>query len=205
MVCVDPHNAGDIITSDQFDWFELRSITTSPRPATAASCFMSPTLAAPRGRPVRNFNSKTMRRQKTRNVAAGLWAVSTADRSEDRQNTRCHQPVGQWNHVRLLISPDKCVHEINGVKYFEYVLHSEIQQPRRKSKFGKMEHFAKFDRGQSRFKAIMARFLSATSRSGLLRQKTADATAQKNGLCAFSSPTVVSGPCPAQINVSAGK
>src|ERR1035438_2479451 len=24
LVCVDPHNAGDIVTTDKFDWFELQ-------------------------------------------------------------------------------------------------------------------------------------------------------------------------------------
>ena len=35
------------------------------------------------------------------------------------------KPAGEWNHIRLLISPAKCEHEINGVKYFEYVIGSE--------------------------------------------------------------------------------
>jgi hypothetical protein len=56
--------------------------------------------------------------------------------------------VGEWNHVRLLISPDKCEHEINGVKYFDYVLGSEDFKARvAKSKFKSMKNFAKFDTG----------------------------------------------------------
>ena len=35
------------------------------------------------------------------------------------------KPAGEWNQIRLLLSPKKCMHEINGVKYFEYVLGSE--------------------------------------------------------------------------------
>ncbi len=58
------------------------------------------------------------------------------------------KPVGQWNHVRLLVSPEKCEHEINGVKYFEYVLHSDDFNARvAKSKFGNMANFAKSDLG----------------------------------------------------------
>ncbi|MDB6111834.1 MAG: secreted glycosyl hydrolase, partial [Pedosphaera sp.] len=58
------------------------------------------------------------------------------------------KPVGEWNHIRLLITPEKCEHEINGVKYFEYVLHSEDFNARvAKSKFGKMANFAKDDNG----------------------------------------------------------
>ena len=58
------------------------------------------------------------------------------------------KPVGEWNHVRLLITPEKCEHEINGVKYFDYVLHSEDFDARvAKSKFGKMADFCKADQG----------------------------------------------------------
>jgi hypothetical protein len=54
----------------------------------------------------------------------------------------------EWNHIRLVISPDKCVHEINGVKYFDYVLGSEDFNARvAKSKFGKMPLFAKSNTG----------------------------------------------------------
>ena len=58
------------------------------------------------------------------------------------------KPVGEWNHVRLLITPEKCEHEINGVKYFEYVLHSDDFNARvAKSKFANMPDFAKSDIG----------------------------------------------------------
>ena len=58
------------------------------------------------------------------------------------------KPVGQWNTVRLVLTPEKCEHYVNGVKYFEYVLGSEDFKDRvAKSKFGKMPDFAKSDTG----------------------------------------------------------
>src|SRR6266571_3843563 len=58
------------------------------------------------------------------------------------------KPVGEWNQIRLLISPEKCEHDINGVKYFEYVLGSKDFKARvAKSKFGSMPKFAKADSG----------------------------------------------------------
>jgi hypothetical protein len=58
------------------------------------------------------------------------------------------KPVGEWNHVRLVISPDKCIHEINGVKYFDYVLGSDDFNARvAKSKFHSMPFFAKSPTG----------------------------------------------------------
>jgi hypothetical protein len=59
------------------------------------------------------------------------------------------KPAGQWNHIRLLITPEKCEHDINGVKYFEYVLHSDDFNARlAKSKFAQMPPFAKSDVGK---------------------------------------------------------
>jgi hypothetical protein len=59
------------------------------------------------------------------------------------------KPAGEWNHVRLVIHPDQCFHEINGVKYFEYVLGSDDFKSRvAKSKFASMPLFAKVHKGR---------------------------------------------------------
>jgi hypothetical protein len=48
------------------------------------------------------------------------------------------KPAGEWNHMRIVIGSDKCIHEVNDVKYFEYVLGSEDFNGRvAKSKFGR--------------------------------------------------------------------
>jgi hypothetical protein len=58
------------------------------------------------------------------------------------------KPADQWNHVRLVVTPQKCEHYMNGVKYLEYVLHSDDFNDRvAKSKFGKMQGFAVSDIG----------------------------------------------------------
>jgi hypothetical protein len=58
------------------------------------------------------------------------------------------KPAGEWNKVRLVISPEKCEHWINGVKYFDYVLGSEDFNARvKKSKFATMPLFAKSPKG----------------------------------------------------------
>jgi hypothetical protein len=58
------------------------------------------------------------------------------------------KPAGEWNHIRLVISPEKCEHVINGVKYFDYVMGSEDFKARvAKSKFSRMPLFAKSDSG----------------------------------------------------------
>jgi hypothetical protein len=73
--------------------------------------------------------------------------------------------------VRLVVSPEKCVHEINGVTYFEYVLGSDDFKARvAKSKFANMPFFAKAasgfialqgDHGSVSFRNIKIRSLAA--------------------------------------------
>lgn len=149
LVCADPHNAGDIVTTKEFTWFELQldyNITEGG-------------------------NSGIM--YHVTNQGDRVWATGPEFQLEDNVKAadpvRCGwlyalyqppidaatgktldatKPVGQWNHVDILISPEKCVHEINGVKYFEYVLGSDDFKDRvAKSKFGQMPFFAKSDTG----------------------------------------------------------
>lgn len=149
LVCVDPHNAGDIVTTDKFDWFELQ-LDYNISVAGNSGIMFHVTDDGPK-----------------------VWATGPEFQLEDNVKAadpiRCGwlyalyqppidpatgkildatKPVGEWNHVRLVISPDKCVHEINGVKYFEYVLGSDDFNARvAKSKFSKMPFFAKATSG----------------------------------------------------------
>lgn len=53
-------------------------------------------------------------------------------------------PAGQWNTVHLIITPEKCVHYMNGTKYCEYVKGSkEWDEKVAASKFSKFPHFGK--------------------------------------------------------------
>jgi hypothetical protein len=149
LVCVDPHNAGDIVTTDQFDWFELSLEYNISE----------------------GGNSGIMYR--VTDQGGGTWATGPEFQLEDNEKAqdpiRCGwlyglyqpptdpktgkpldatKPVGQWNTVRLLVSPTRCEHVINGVKYFDYVLGSDDFKDRvAKSKFAKMPFFAKAPKG----------------------------------------------------------
>lgn len=149
LICADPHNAGDIVTTDKFDWFELQLDYNISEAGNSGIMYH------------------------VTNDGNTIWATGPEFQLEDNVKAadpvRCGwlyalyqppidpatgkildatKPVGQWNHVRLLISPDKCVHEINGVKYFDYVLNSDDFKARvAKSKFSKMPFFAKSDSG----------------------------------------------------------
>ena len=145
LVCADPHNAGDIVTADTFDWFELQLDYNISVAGNSGIMFH------------------------VTNDGGAVWATGPEFQLEDNAKAadpiRCGwlyalyqppvdaktgklldatKPVGEWNHVRLIVSPEKCVHEINGVKYFEYVLGSDDFNARvAQSKFHTMPFFAK--------------------------------------------------------------
>jgi hypothetical protein len=57
-------------------------------------------------------------------------------------------PPGEWNTLHIIISPEKCVHYMNGEKYCEYVKgsadwHAKVAA----SKFSKFENFGKPTKG----------------------------------------------------------
>lgn len=54
------------------------------------------------------------------------------------------KPAGEWNHLRIVITPDKCEHFMNGTKYVEYVKGSDDWRQRvADSKFARMKGFGK--------------------------------------------------------------
>ena len=149
LVCADPHNASDIVTTEKFGAFELQLDYNISEGGNSGIIFH-----------VTDDGDK-------------VWATGPEFQLEDNAKAadaqRCGwlyalyqppldaktglpldatKPAGEWNHVRLVISPEKCVHEINGVKYFEYVIGSDDFNARvAKSKFGKLPLFAKADAG----------------------------------------------------------
>jgi hypothetical protein len=149
LACIDPHQAGDIVTTKSFDWFELQLDYNISHAGNSGIMY--------------HITEK----------GGAMWATGPEFQLEDNtaaaDPVRCGwlyalyqppidpatgktldatKPVGEWNHVRLIISPDKCEHYINGVKYFEYNMHSDDFKDRvAKSKFHTMPDFAKSDSG----------------------------------------------------------
>ena len=149
LVCADPHDAGDIVTSEQFSAFVLELDYNISEGGNSGIIFH------------------------VTNEGGAVWATGPEFQLEDNAKAadpeRCGwlyalykpeidpktgkpldatKPAGEWNHVKLTISPEKCVHEINGVKYFEYNMSGDDFKDRvAKSKFGKMPLFAKSGKG----------------------------------------------------------
>ncbi len=150
LVCADPHNAGDIVTEDQFASFELTLEYNISEGGNSGIIFH------------------------VTDEGGAVWATGPEFQLEDNAKAadpqRCGwlyalyqppvdpktgkildatKPAGEWNTVRLVVTPEKCTHEINGVKYFEYSMGSEDFKTRvAKSKFGSMPLFAKSGKGR---------------------------------------------------------
>lgn len=149
LVCANPDDAGDIVHASTWGWFELQLEYNITEAGNSGIIY--------------HVTDK----------GGAVWATGPEFQLEDnvkaKDTQRCGwlyglykppvdpatgkpldatKPVGQWNHVRLVIGPDKCFHEINGVRYFEYVFGSEDFKKRiAESKFGSMPDFAKSGSG----------------------------------------------------------
>ena len=149
LVCADPHNAGDIVTTDQFDWFELQLDYNISEAGNSGIMFHVTDDGDRVWATGPEFQLEDNQKAADKIRCGWLYALYQPPIDPKTGKTLdATKPVGEWNHVRLLITPEKCVHEINGVKYFEYVLDSEDFKERvAKSKFAAMPNFAKSNTG----------------------------------------------------------
>ena len=172
LVCVDPHDAGDIVTTDKFDWFELEidyNISEGGNSGIMFHVTDEGRNAWATGPEVQlEGNAKAADTQRCG------WLYALYQPPMDPKTNKpldATKPAGEWNRIRLVIGPDKCEHYINGVKYFEYVLGSDdFKQRVAKSKFGSMPLFAKShadfialqgDHGQVSFRNLKVRPIAA--------------------------------------------
>ncbi len=149
LVCVDPHDAGDLVTSDKFDWFEFEldyNISVGGNSGIMFHVTDEGEKAWQTGPEIQLEDNQAAKDPQRCGWLYGLYQPPTDPKTGEPIDAT--KPAGQWNHLRILISPKKCAHFVNGVKYFEYVLGSEDFKERvAKSKFGKMPLFAKSDTG----------------------------------------------------------
>jgi hypothetical protein len=149
LVCSDPHNAGDIVTTGEYAWFELQLDYNISEAGNSGIMYH----VTDQGNAIWATGPEFQLEDNVKaadSIRCGwLYALYQPPIDPNTGKTLdATKPVGEWNHVRLVISPEKCEHYINGVKYFEYVLGSDDFKERvAKSKFARMPHFAKSDTG----------------------------------------------------------
>ena len=149
LVCVDPHNAGDIVTTEKFGAFELQLNFKMAEGANSGIIYHvtdeGGAVWATGPEIQLEDNAKAKDPQKC-GWLYGLYQPPIDEKTGKPLDTT--KPAGEWNHLRVVISPDGSLHEMNGTKYVEYVIGSEDFNARvAKSKFGKMPKFAKSGRG----------------------------------------------------------
>lgn len=149
LVCVDPHNAGDIVTTGKYDWFELQLDYNISEAGNSGIMYHVTDEGRAAWATGPEFQLEDNKAAHDPIRCGWLYALYQPPVDPATGKTLdATKPVGEWNHVRLLISPEKCEHDINGVKYFEYVLGSEDFNERvAKSKFAAMPLFARSKTG----------------------------------------------------------
>lgn len=149
LACVDPHNAGDIVTAEKFGAFELQLDFKMAQGANSGIIYHvaeeggAVWATGPEIQLEDNANAKDP--QKCGWLYALYQPPTDAKTGKPLDTTK---PAGEWNHLRVVISPDGSFHEMNGTKYVEYVIGSEDFNSRvKKSNFGSMPKFAKSGNG----------------------------------------------------------
>ena len=151
LACVDPHNAGDIVTTDKFDWFEL-SLDYNISVGGNSGILFHVTDA---GGTVWMTGPEI---QLEDNVKAADtqrcgWLYGLYKPANDPKTGKpldATKAAGEWNTIKVTIAqaPAKSEISVNGVKYFDFVYGSDDFKARiAKSKFAKMKDFAKYDSG----------------------------------------------------------
>jgi hypothetical protein len=149
LVCVDPRNAGDLVTAEQFDWFELELDYNISEAGNSGIIYHVTDEARSTWETGPEFQLED--NEKAADKIRCGWLYELYQPPIDEKTGKildATKAAGEWNHVRLVISPENCEHYINGVKYFEYVLGSDDFKARvAKSKFSRMPSFAKSSKG----------------------------------------------------------
>ena len=149
LICADPHNAGDLCTKEQYDWFELQIDYSISEAGNSGIIYHVTDQGGATWATGPEFQLEDNEKASDPVRCGWLYALYQPPIDPKTGKTLdATRPVGRWNHIRLLITPEKCEHEINGVKYFDYVLGGDdFKQRVAKSKFGNMPLFAKSDIG----------------------------------------------------------
>lgn len=133
--------AGNIVTVDKYGSFELSLEYNIPRGGNSGVMFHVvenqeyPWMSGPEVQIVDNKDGHDPQ------LSGWLYDLYSS-------NVDATHPAGQWNHLRIIVTPQKCETYLNGVKYCEYVVGSEDWSNRvAKSKFAKYPDFGKATEG----------------------------------------------------------
>jgi len=149
-LCRVDKSAGDLVTAEQYDNFELDLHYLVPAHANSGIMYRvtedqpRPWQTGPEIQILDNTDP-------TGDSQKAGWAYGLYKPADDPKTGKpldATKPVDQWNHFKLILDGSKVQHWMNGVKYVEYEIGSEDWNQRvAASKFGKMPRFAKNTKG----------------------------------------------------------
>ena len=134
-------SAGDIVTKKQYDSFELQLEYKISKGGNSGLMFhvteeeSTPWRSGPEIQIQDNVDGHDPQ------LSGWLYQLYSSEKDATK-------PAGQWNQLRILITPEKCEQYMNGVKYCEYVKRSKDWDERvAKSKFAAFSKFGKSKKG----------------------------------------------------------
>jgi len=141
LASVDPGTAGDIVTDDKYDWFELTldyNLTKGGNSGIMVHCADDGDTMWESGPEIQIYDDHGEAGAQKSGWLYDLYS-SPVDATK---------PPGQWNHLDIIISPKKCTTYLNKVKYYEFVWGSEDFFARvAKCKFNQWPGFGKLEKG----------------------------------------------------------
>jgi len=141
LTSADPANAGDIVTDEKFEWFELildYRLTVGGNSGILFRVADDGEQSWHSGPEIQIYDDQGAPGAQKTGFLYQLYS-SPVDSTK---------PPGQWNHFRILVAKKNCETDVNGVKYYEYVIDSKDFLDRiAKSKFAKHPEFAKTKKG----------------------------------------------------------
>ena len=175
LACVDPHNAGDLVTNDMYDWFQLEfeyNISVGGNSGVMFHVTNKHGATWQTGPEVQlEDNAKATDPQRC-GWLYGLYKPPIDPKTGKVYDTT--KPAGEWNHMRIVIAPPprKSFVDVNGFQYYDFVYNGDDFKKRiAKSKFRSMPDFAKSDSG---FIALQGDHGTVAFRTIKLRPITAD-------------------------------
>ncbi len=139
--CEKPLDAGDIVTTEKYDWFELTLDFNLEKGQNSGVMFH----VADDGEATWHSGPEVQ--------IYDHWASPGVEITGYLYQLYPSQidaakPAGEWNKLRLMIAPDKCFTEVNDKRYYEFVLGSEEFKAKiAASKFAKYKNFGTLSKG----------------------------------------------------------
>ena len=141
LAITDAENAGDIVTDDKFDWFELTldwNVGKGQNSGVMLHVADDSETIWTSGPEIQIYDDHGEPGAQKNGFLYDLY---------DSKVDSTH-PAGEWNHFRILVTPKKCETDVNGVKYYDWVWGSPDFWARvAKSKFAQWPGFAKLTKG----------------------------------------------------------